>query len=129
MRVLVFFISFCFFLLGYGHGFSVNMKDLYSAEVNTSVLQKNTIQYFRNNENSVAAVTDYTDIELEEDYHTNDESAAANQKLVLVKSSFLDNWYLPFSNPLFWSSSSTDFNTFFCLKTIPIYLKNRVLII
>jgi hypothetical protein len=129
MRVLVFFISLCFFLLGYGHGFSVNMKDMHSAEVNTSVLQKHTLQYYRNNENSIAAGTDYTDIELEEDYHTNDESTAANQKIFLVKSSLLDNWYLPFSNPLFSTSYDTDFNTFFCLKTIPIYIKNRVLII
>lgn len=127
MRVAVFFISFCFFLLGYGHGFSFNTKDMHPVEANTYSLQENTLQYFRNNENKVAVITDYTDIELEEDYHTNDDSAATNQKAFLVKSSLLDNWYLAFSNSLLSNNYDANFNTFFSLSTSPIYLKNRVL--
>jgi hypothetical protein len=128
MRGVVFFISFCFFLLGYGHGFSFNTKDMRSAEVNTCGLKENTLQYFRNNNtNKVAIVTDYTDIELEEDYHNNDENGATDQKTFLVKSSLLANWYLAFSFPLLPNSYNTNFNTSFCLSTSPIYIKNRVL--
>ena len=127
MRVAVFFISFCFFLLGYGHGFSFNTKDMHPVEANTYSLQENTLQYFRNNENKVAVITDYTDIELEEDYHTNDENDTVNQKLILVKSSLLDNWYLAFSYPLASNNYKANLNTSFSLLTSPIYIKNRVL--
>jgi len=127
MRVVVFFISFCFFLLGYGHGFSFNTKDMHSAQVNTHGLQENTLQYFRNKEHKVTVITDYTDIELEEDYHNNDKSAAVNQKLILVKSSLLDNWYLAFSYPLVSNDYQANLNTSFSLLTSPIYIKNRVL--
>jgi hypothetical protein len=127
MRGLVFFISFCFFLLGYGQSFSFSMKDMRSAEVSTCGLQENTLQYFRNKEHKVTVITDYTDIELEEDYHANDESGATDQKIFLVKSSLLDNWYLTFSYPLLSSSCNTNYNTSFCLPTSPIYIKNRVL--
>lgn len=128
MRVVVFFISFCFFLLGYGYGFSFNTKDVRSAQVNTHSFQRNTLQYFKNNSNNkVAVVTDYTDIELEEDYHTNDDSAVTNQKAFLIKSNLLANWYLAFYHPLSSNSYDTNFDTFFCFSTSPIYIKNRVL--
>lgn len=128
MRVVVFFISFCFFLLGYGYGFSFNTKDVRSAQVNTHSFQRNTLQYFKNNSNNkVAVVTDYTDIELEEDYHTNDDSAVTNQKAFLIKSNLLANWYLAFYHPLSSNSYDANFDTFFCFSTSPIYIKNRVL--
>ena len=127
MRGIVFFISFCFVLLGYGHDFSFNMENMHSAEVNTNDLQENTLQHFRNNENKVAVVTDYTDIELEEDYHTNDKSVAANQKAFWVKNSFLDNWYLAFSHSFLSNSKEDNFKTSFCFSSSPIYIKNRVL--
>jgi hypothetical protein len=100
---------------------------MHSAQVNTHGLQENTLQYFRNKEHKVTVITDYTDIELEEDYHNNDESAAVNQKLILVKSSLLDNWYLAFSYPLVSNDYQANLNTSFSLLTSPIYIKNRVL--
>jgi hypothetical protein len=127
MRVVVFFISFCFFLLGYSQGFSVNLKNLHSAETNSFVLQENNHEYFRNLEQKVTVVTDFTDLELEEDYHNNDESGATNQKNFLLKSNVLDNWYLDFSYPLLLNCTTIHFDTSFCLASSPIYIKNRVL--
>jgi hypothetical protein len=127
MREIVFFISFCFFLLGYGQGFSVSMKDLHSAETKSFVLQENNHEYFKNLEKKVAVVTDCTDLELEEDYHNNDECGFTNQKILLPKSKVLDNWYLDFSYTSFLNRNTINFKKSLCLVSSPIYIKNRVL--
>jgi hypothetical protein len=103
------------------------MKDLNSAETKSFVLQENNHEYFKNLEKKVAVVTDCTDLELEEDYHNNDECGFTNQKILLPKSKVLDNWYLDFSYTSFLNRNTIHFKKSLCLASSPIYIKNRVL--
>jgi hypothetical protein len=126
MRIQLFFISFCFFLFGYGQGFSDNSKGLDSAKSNTYERQVNKLKFYSTSEHKDIAYSDCTDIELEEDNHTNEESVASDPKLFLVKSNRADNWNLEFTKSLFIATQNTNF-FIVCLQSTPIYIKNRVL--
>jgi hypothetical protein len=126
MRVQLFFISFCFFLFGYGQSFSDNAKGLDSAKYNTYQRQVNKLQIFSTSEHKDLAYSDCTDIELEEENHSNDESVAIDSKLFLVKSNRSDNWNLGLTKSLFVATQNTNF-FIVCLQSTPIYIKNRVL--
>ena len=127
MRVILFFISFCFFIFSYEYAFSFTTKESQPADFNSSVLQQNTPHYFKNKGHKVTVVTDYTDIELEEDYHTNDEMGATAQKIFFVKSSLFSNWNLVKLHPFLLKYWSTNFDVNFYLYSPPLYIKNRVL--
>ena len=126
MRLVAFFISFCFFLLGYTTDFSAYMKNRQVSKIETGAFQVNHSQQITTKQNTFT-VADYTDIELEEDYHSNDEKGANNTKSLCSISNLLDNWYLSFSPCLSWISSTTNCNIPVSFSTLPLYLKNRVL--
>lgn len=125
MRILTFFISFCFFLSGYGSDFSFPAKGLHSVNIITCAFQKSQSQQFKTKEQTFN-VFEYTDIELEEDYH-NDDNVDCHTPVVPLNN-WLTNWQFDF--PIISVSdchhNNNPTNVALGLLSSPIYLKNSV---
>ena len=128
MRILPFFISLYFFVLGYGNNFAVEASKLPLTHSIVTNFQKNQLQQYHSKEHTNLSVFEFTDIELEEDYHSNEDSPDFKSNF-LEQNSCFDNW-ISIAAILFQSNyrQKGNFSTFFvALFAIPIYLKNQVL--
>nr|WP_314864740.1 hypothetical protein [uncultured Flavobacterium sp.] len=124
MRILTFFISFCFFLSGYGSDFSFAAKGPHSDNIVTCSFQENQSQQFKTKEQTFN-VFEYTDIELEEDYHNEDNVDCHTPVVPLYN--WLSNWHdftiIPVSD---CHHNNNPTNVALGLLSSPIYLKNSV---
>ncbi len=125
MKTIFYILSFYFFLFGLGNDYAYCAQNIQSSITENCNSKLNQTQFFKIKEYSFIAI-EFTDIELEEDYH-NDDNLDTATTLVLNKYwksncqlnldtvfvSYLDNNY----NPT---------NTSLGLLTSPLYLKNNV---
>ena len=128
MRILSFLISLYFFLLGYENNFAVGASKLPLTHSIVTNFQQNQLQQYKSKENTNVSVFEFTDIELEEDCHSNDDSSDF-QSNFLAQNSCFDNWS-SISAILFQSNyrQKGNFSTLFVAPfSTPIYLKNKVL--
>lgn len=126
MRGLVFFTSFCFFVLGYGNDFAFAAKKLPLTQSIDYNFQKNNPPQFKTKEHSNFSIFEYTDIELEEDYNNEEHLDNSNSVISLTNRFF--NWEHNFSI-IVVSECDTNYNPFnipLGLLSLPVYLKNQV---
>ncbi len=128
MRFITFFISIYFFVLGYGNDFAFAAKKIPSTHSIAYTFQKNPTQQYKTKEHNNVTVFEYTDIELEEDYHSNDEPSDFHSSF-LFQNSYIYNWNSFFS--ILFQSEYQQNGSITVIATnlfsIPMYLKNRVL--
>lgn len=128
MRLVTFFISLYFFLLGYGNDFAFATKKLPLTHSIAYTFNKNQTQQYKTKEHTNFTIFEYTDIELEEDYHSNDEPSDYHPSF-LLQNSYFDNWDSFFS--ILFQSDYQQNGSITAIATnlfaTPIYLKNRVL--
>jgi hypothetical protein len=125
MKTIFYILSFYFFLFGLGNDYAYSAQNIQSSITENCNSKLNQTQFFKTKEYSFIVI-EFTDIELEEDYH-NDDNLDTATTLILNKYwksncqlnldtvfvSYLDNNY----NPT---------NTSLSLLTSPLYLKNNV---
>lgn len=126
MKQFTFIISLCFFLLGYGGAISNTPIQNISNEIGTSGSQVNHLHQLKIKEHTFVVI-EYTDIELEEEYHNDDTNVNYRNSVVSISNSYY-NWHLNFS-AIFGSDcyhSSNPANVSLGQLCSPIYLKNNV---
>lgn len=126
MKALFYFISVYLFLLGLGNNFSCSAHQLQSNRINARVLNKNQSQQFKTKEYSFKAI-EFTDIELEEEYH-NDDNNLNTSSTTLLKGYSLTNSLLGFTS-IFVAYCNVNYNptnVSLGLLSSPLYLKNSV---
>jgi hypothetical protein len=125
MKTFFYILSFYFFLFGLGNYYAYCAQNIQSSVTENCNSKLNQTQFFKTKEYSLIAI-EFTDIELEEDYHNDDNLDTAttiilnkywktNSQLDLetVFVSYLDSHYNPTNISLGLLSS-------------PLYLKNSV---
>jgi hypothetical protein len=129
MRAIVFYIYLCFLLL-FGGNFSY--ADAQHGVVNHSFTQhlseKPQVKLLNPIKNSV--VTEYTDIDLEEEFHSDDDHNDGTANKVLAENrSVLNHWYLIFYHQIIFKDYSQRIKIFapFCGYSNPIYIRQQVL--
>jgi hypothetical protein len=112
--------------LGLGNNFSCSAHQLQSNRINASVLYKSQSQQFKTKEYSFKAI-EFTDIELEEEYH-NDDNNLNTSSTILLKGYSLTYSLLGFTS-IFVAYCNVNYNptnVSLGLLSSPLYLKNSV---
>lgn len=129
MRAIVFYIYLCFLLLCGGN---FSYADTQHGVVNHSFTQhlpeKQQLKLSNPIKNSV--VTEIADIDLDEEFHIDDDHNDGTANKVLAENrSVLNNWYLTFSSQIIFKDYSKRIKIFapFCGYSNPIYITQRVL--
>ncbi|MEY4334712.1 MAG: hypothetical protein RLZZ196_3462, partial [Bacteroidota bacterium] len=112
--------------LGYGGAISNTPIQNISNEIGTSDSQVNHLHQLKIKEHTFVVI-EYTDIELEEEYHNDDTNVNYRNSVVSISNSYY-NWHPNFS-AIFasdWYHSSNPANVSLGQLSSPIYLKNNV---
>lgn len=129
MRVIVNFIGLCLFLLVGGQHLHADTHSIAISDFPSfNLVKKEQIKLKTAEPGSV--LIEEVGVDLDEEFHTSDDlNKGGANKLITVKHSLLDNWYLTFSNKFDYRDNSKS-NTIFipnCGYSNPIYLRIGVL--
>jgi len=129
-RIVVFFVSLCFLLLGGGH--YLHAAGTYNNHIPnspTQLLTKNQqVKLTRTDQGST--IIEDADLDLDEEYHSgNNLKDPGTNKLFATKDSLLNGWYLRLSHLFIANHYYKCFKNFppFCGNSSPIYITQRVL--
>ncbi|MES2573525.1 MAG: hypothetical protein V4572_01155 [Bacteroidota bacterium] len=129
MRAIIFYISLCFLLLSGG---SYLYADMHNSSESSPLTQnlKEKLQIKIRNTVPYTNLTESADIDLDEEFHSEDDAidASAN-KIAAQNNSLLNNWYLTFSSQNVSKDYSKRIKIFapFCGYSNPIYIRQQVL--
>ena len=129
MRAFVYYISLSFFLLCGGNTLYANTS-YGSANFSLFQLQDNHQQLKHVDLTHHTVVIESSDIDFDEEFHTDDDYNGGNSNTVLAKNTGLPkNWYIVFADQYLFKTISTNNNFFepFSGQSDPIYLKIGVL--
>jgi hypothetical protein len=126
MKALFYFISFYLFLFGLGNNLSCSAQQLQPNRINTTVFHKNQYQQFKTKEYSLTVI-EFTDIEIEEELHNEDNNLNSSSPILLTDYS-LTNSLLGFTSIFvaYCNANYNPTNVSLGLLSSPLYLKNSV---
>lgn len=129
MRAIVFYIHLCFLLLCGGNFSSADAQHgVVKHSFTQHLSEKQQLKFSNPIKNSV--VTEFADIDLDEEFHSDDDhnDGTAN-KVVAENRSRLSNWYLTFSRQIIFKDYSQRIKILapFCGYSNPIYIRQQVL--
>lgn len=129
MRVIINFIWLSLFLLGGGqHLHAENSSFVISDFSSFTFIKKEQIKLKTAEPGSV--LLEEVGVDLDEEYHSSDDfKTESSNKLIVIKNSLLDSWYLTFSSTSLLKDSTKQFEFFTpnCGYFSPIYLRIGVL--
>jgi hypothetical protein len=129
MRVIINFICLCIFLLGGGqHLHADTHPSGISDSPSWDFVKKQQVK-LRTAEPDSVLIED-ADVDLDEEFHRGDDlNKDIANKILAVKHSLLDSWYLTFSDEFIFKDYSKQFENFApnCAHSNPIYIRIGVL--
>lgn len=129
MRAIINFIFLCIFLLGGGqHLHADTHVNTISDYPSFDFVKKQQVKVKTAEPGSI--LIEEADVDFDEESHSSDDlNNGSASKLLAVKHSLLDNWYLTFSNESVYKHYSKDFENFAPNfgQSNPIYLRIGVL--
>ena len=129
MRAILNFICLCIFLLGGGQHLHAETLSIDSSDSPSwNLVKKQQIKVKTAEPGSI--LIEEADVDSDEEFHRGDDLNKGDaNKFLAVKNSFLDGWYLSFSNDFIYKDFSKQIENFApnCGHSNPIYLRIGVL--
>ena len=124
MKLIVYYIYLSFLLLFGGNYLYANTHhSTVNFSLNQNLEKKEKVKHKNSRNHNI--LKEIADIEVDEEFHTSDEqNDYGSNKLLAVKQSFLESWYLTFSHKFLFKDFSNNFKIFapFSVHSNPIYL-------